>query len=40
MNYDKNHESDFEIDPAVVLLRLGYATCLFLAISWLVAYVI
>ncbi|MDJ0711417.1 MAG: hypothetical protein QNJ14_13565 [Woeseiaceae bacterium] len=40
MNYDNNGESDFDIDPAIVLLGLGYATCLCIAIGWLATRVI
>ena len=40
MNYDNNHDSDFDIDPAIVLLGLGYATFLCVAIGWLAARVI
>ena len=40
MNHDNKYQSDLDIDPAMILLGLGYATSLCLAISWLATSVI
>ena len=32
-----NQNEDFNIDPAIILLGLGYATSLLVAIGWVVS---
>lgn len=36
MTYNENHNPD--IDPATIILGLGYATCLFVAIAWIASF--
>ena len=38
MTYNDNQNLD--IDPAMIILGLGYATCLILAITWVASLVI
>ena len=40
MTYDKNNQQDLDIDPTMIILGLGYATSLCLAIGWLATAVI
>ena len=40
MNHENKYQSDLDIDPAMILLGLGYATSLCLAIGWFAAHVI
>jgi hypothetical protein len=36
MTYNENHNLD--IDPAMIILGLGYATCLLVTIAWVASY--
>ena len=38
MTYNDNHNLD--IDPAMIILGLGYATCLIVGITWVASLVI
>jgi len=40
MTYDENHNSNLDIDPAMVVLGLGYATSLLVVIGWVASFVI
>ena len=40
MTYDKNNQQDLDIDPTLIILGLGYATSLCLAVAWLATAVI
>lgn len=40
MNYDEHTNQNLDIDPAIILLGIGYATILFIAISWTATLVI
>jgi hypothetical protein len=34
MTYDEKNSENLDIDPSVILLGLGYATCLCVVIGW------
>lgn len=34
MNYDEQNNQNLDIDPAIILLGIGYMTIIMLAISW------
>ena len=36
MTYNENHNLD--IDPAMIILGLGYATCLLMTIAWVASF--
>jgi len=40
MTYDENQNSNLDIDPALVILGLGYATSLLVVIGWVASFVI
>ena len=40
MTYDENNNSNLDIDPAMVILGLGYATSLLVVIGWVASFVI
>ena len=40
MTYDDNKQQNIDIDPAMILMGLGYATSLCVAIGWLASYLI
>ena len=40
MTYDENQNSNLDIDPAMVVLGLGYATSLIVVIGWVACFVI
>jgi hypothetical protein len=40
MTYDENNNSNLDIDPAMVILGLGYATSLLVVIGWAASFVI
>jgi preprotein translocase subunit Sec61beta len=40
MTYDENQNSNLDIDPAMVVLGLGYATSLLVVIGWVASFVI
>jgi hypothetical protein len=40
MTYDKKNQQNLDIDPAMIIIGLGYATCLCLTIGWLAMAVI
>ena len=40
MTYDENKNSNFDIDPAMLILGLGYATSLLLLIGWVASFTI
>lgn len=40
MTYDENQNSNLDIDPAMVVLGLGYATSLIVVIGWVASFVI
>jgi len=40
MTYDENQNSNLDIDPAMVVLGLGYATSLLVVIGWVATFVI
>jgi hypothetical protein len=40
MTYDDNQNSNLDIDPAMVILGLGYATSLCVLIGWVASFAI
>ena len=40
MTYDENNNSNLDIDPAMVILGLGYATSLLVVIGWVASFAI
>lgn len=40
MTYDEHNNENLDIDPGMVLLGLGYATVLFVAIGWVATFLI
>ena len=40
MTYDERNDERLEIDPSMILLGLGYATSLCVAIGWVASLVI
>ncbi len=40
MTYDKNQNADLDIDPAMIILGLGYATSLCIVIGWVAFFAI
>lgn len=40
MNYDENNNQNLDIDPTIILLGIGYAAILFIAISWTATLVV
>ena len=40
MTYDDHNNQILDIDPSTVLLGLGYATALLVAIGWVASFVI
>lgn len=39
MTYDEQINQNLDIDPAMILLGLGYATSLCVAIGWVASYI-
>ena len=39
MNYDEQNNQNLDIDPAIILLGIGYVTIIIMAISWTAALV-
>lgn len=40
MTYDEKNRQNIDIDPATILMGLGYATSLCVAIGWLASFII
>jgi len=40
MTYDEQRNENLDIDPVTILLGLGYATALFVAIGWVATFAI
>jgi preprotein translocase subunit Sec61beta len=40
MTYDETQNTNLDIDPAMVILGLGYATSLIVLIAWIASFVI
>jgi hypothetical protein len=40
MTYDDKDRKNIDIDPAMILMGLGYATSLCVAIGWLASFLI
>jgi len=38
MNYDESNNEHLDIDPSMIILGIGYATSLFVAIGWIATY--
>jgi len=38
MTYDENQNSNLDIDPAMIVLGLGYATILCVLIGWVASF--
>jgi hypothetical protein len=40
MTYDKNQNPNLDIDPAMIILGLGYATTLIVIVGWVATFAI
>ena len=40
MTYDENQNTNFDIDPTMILLGLGYATSLIVLVGWVASIAI
>lgn len=40
MTYNENRDPNLDIDPATLILGLGYATSLIVVIGWVASFVI
>ena len=40
MTYDEQNNQNLDIDPALILLGIGYATLLCIAVAWVASWVI
>lgn len=40
MTCDEKNNDNLDIDPAMILLGLGYATCLCVAVAWVATWAI
>ena len=40
MTYDENQNTNLDIDPAMLILGVGYATCLLVLIGWVASFTI
>ena len=40
MTYDENQNTNLDIDPAMVILGLGYATTLIVLVGWVASFAI
>ena len=40
MTYNENHDPNLDIDPAMLILGLGYATSLIVVIGWVASFLI
>ena len=38
MNYSERNNEHLDIDPSMILLGIGYATILFVAIGWVATF--
>lgn len=38
MTYDENRNTNFDIDPAIIIMGLGYATALIVLIGWVASF--
>lgn len=38
MTYDENRNSNLDIDPAMIIMGLGYATALVVLIGWVASF--